>query len=63
MQDGPIGCHEDVVKYLSSKKYNDALLTVPMYLTIYFDFYTSQIQNYYITAHITWVQTILKSLF
>ena len=59
---------EDVYDYVSKwiafqERYNEVLPTIPLYSNIYFDFYTSQLQNYYITAHVTWTQAILESYF
>ena len=59
---------EDVYDYVSKwisfqERYNEVLPTIPIYSNIYFDFYTSQLQNYYITAHVTWTQAILESYF
>ena len=39
------------------------LPTIPVYSNIYFDFYVPQLQNYHITAHVTWTQAILESYF
>ena len=36
---------------------------IPLYSNVYFDFYNSQLQNYQITAHVTWSQAILQSYF
>ncbi len=59
---------EDVYDYVSKwiafqERYNEVLPTIPIYSNIYFDFYTHQLQNYYITAHVTWTQAILESYF
>ena len=39
------------------------LPAIPLYTNIYFDFYTGQLQNYVITAHVTWSQAILEAFF
>ncbi len=59
---------QDVYDYVSKwisfqERYNEVLPTIPIYSNIYFDFYTSQLQNYWITAHVTWTQAILESYF
>ena len=59
---------EDVYDYVSKwisfqERYNEVLPTIPVYSNIYFDFYTPQLQNYYVTAHVTWSQAILESYF
>ena len=59
---------QDVYDYVSKwisfqERYNEVLPTIPIYSNIYFDFYTSQLQNYYITAHVTWTQAILEAYF
>ena len=45
------------------ERYNEVLPAIPIYSNIYFDFFTSQLQNYQITAHVTWSQAILESFF
>ena len=32
---------------------------IPVYTNIYFDFYTSWLQNYYISQNVTWGQAII----
>ena len=60
----PLDVYDYVVKWISfQERYNEVLPTIPIYSNIYFDFYTSQLQNYYITAHVTWTQAILESYF
>ena len=59
---------EDIYDYVSKwisfqERYNEVLPTIPLYSNIYFDFFTNQLQNYYITAHVTWSQAILESYF
>ena len=58
----------DVYSYVSKwvafqERYNEVLPAIPLYSNIYFDFYTSQLQNYIITAHVTWTQAILEAYF
>ena len=58
----------DVYTYVSKwisfqERYNEVLPTIPLYSNIYFDFFNSQLQNYWITAHVTWSQAILEAYF
>ena len=39
------------------------LPAIPIYSNIYFDFFTNQLQNYYVTGHVTWSQAILEAYF
>ena len=51
-----------MVKWLSfQQRYNEVLPTIPVYSNTYYDFYTSRLQNYDPTAHVTWTQAILLS--
>ena len=60
----PGNVYEYVGKWIAfQERYNEVLPTIPIYSNIYFDFYTSQLQNYYITAHVTWTQAILEAYF
>ncbi|MBR1686082.1 MAG: hypothetical protein IJ708_13190, partial [Clostridia bacterium] len=60
----PLDVYEYVAKWISfQERYNEVLPTIPIYSNIYFDFYNAQLQNYYITAHVTWTQAILESYF
>ena len=60
----PLDVYDYVTKWISfQERYNEVLPTIPIYSNIYFDFYTSQLQNYYITGHVTWTQAILESYF
>ena len=60
----PLDVYDYVSKWISfQERYNEVLPTIPLYSNIYFDFYTSQLQNYYITAHVTWTQAILEAYF
>ena len=43
------------------ERYNEVLPTIPIYSNIYFDFWNPYLQNYKITAHVTWTQAILES--
>ena len=58
----------DVYTYVTKwikfqERYNEVLPCIPLYSNIYFDFFTPYLQNYYITAHVTWSQAILESFF
>ena len=51
-----------MVKWLSfQQRYNEVLHIIPVYSNIYYDFYTSRLQNYDPTAHVSWTQAILLS--
>ena len=53
-----------VTKWVSfQERYNEVLPTIPIYSNIYYDFYTDQLQNYYITGQVTWSQAILLAYF
>ena len=53
-----------VVKWIRfQERYNEVLPTIPVYSNIYFDFFVPELQNYNITAHVTWSQAIAESLF
>ena len=45
------------------ERYNEVLPAIPVYSNIYFDFFTEELQNYSIPAHVTWSQAILESYF
>ena len=61
-QTDPSDVYDYVSKWISfQERYNEVLPTIPIYSNIYFDFYTSQLQNYFITAHVTWTQAILEA--
>jgi len=58
----------DVFDYVSKwvsfqERYNEVLPAIPIYSNIYFDFFVPDLQNYYITAHVTWSQAILEAYF
>ena len=58
----------DIFEYVSKwvsfqERYNEVLPAIPVYSNIYFDFYVPYLQNYSITAHVTWSQAILESYF
>ena len=58
----------DVYMYVSKwmsfqRRYNEILPTIPIYSNIYYDFYTPYLQNYVITAQVTWSQAILLAYF
>ena len=60
----PENFYEYVVKWIRfQERYNEVLPAIPLYSNVYFDFYISQLQNYQITAHVTWSQAILQSYF
>ena len=60
----PKDVYDYVAKWISfQERYNEVLPTIPIYSNIYFDFYTNQLQNYWITAHVTWTQAILEAYF
>ena len=60
----PENYYEYVVKWIRfQERYNEVLPAIPLYSNIYFDFFTDQLQNYEITAHVTWSQAILQSYF
>ena len=60
----PGALYDYVVKWISfQERYNEVLPCIPIYSNIYYDFYTEYLQNYYITAHVTWSQAILESYF
>ena len=44
-------------------RYNEVLPTIPVYFNIYTDFYVNYLQNYIITAQVTWSQAILLAYF
>ena len=45
------------------KRYNEVLPTIPVYSNIYTDFFVDYLQNYVITAQVTWSQAILLAYF
>ncbi len=45
------------------ERYNEILPTIPIYSNIYYDFYNQYLQNYEITAQVTWSQAILLAYF
>jgi ABC-type transport system substrate-binding protein len=58
----------DIYGYVSKwmdfqDRYNEVLPTIPIYSNIYFDFYNEYLQNYEITAQVTWTQAILLAYF
>ncbi|MBR3494218.1 MAG: hypothetical protein IKH38_02210 [Clostridia bacterium] len=58
----------DVYDYIArwiafQERYNEVLPAIPLYSNIYYDFYSDQLQNYWITAHVTWTQAILEAYF
>ena len=60
----PMAIYDYMVKWVSfQERYNEVLPAIPIYTNIYFDFYTSQLQNYNITTHVTWTQAILEAYF
>jgi ABC-type transport system substrate-binding protein len=60
----PGAVYEYVTKWITfQERYNEVLPCIPLYSNIYFDFFTGMLQNYHITAHVTWTQAILESYF
>ena len=60
----PESYYEYVVKWIRfQERYNEVLPAIPRYSNVYFDFYTGDLQNYNILAHVTWSQAILESFF
>ena len=58
----PGDVYDYVSKWISfQERYNEVLPTIPVYSNIYFDFYVPYLQNYYVTAHVTWTQAILEA--
>ena len=58
----------DIYTYVSKwiefqDRYNEVLPTIPIYSNIYYDFFTQYLQNYVITAQVTWSQAILLAYF
>jgi ABC-type transport system substrate-binding protein len=63
-QTDPLDVYDYVSKWISfQERYNEVLPTIPIYSNLYFDFFTSQLQNYHVTAHVTWSQAILEAYF
>jgi ABC-type transport system substrate-binding protein len=63
-QTDPKDVYDYVSKWISfQERYNEVLPAIPIYSNIYFDFYTSELQNYHVTGHVTWSQAILQSYF
>ena len=42
-------------------RYNEVLPAIPVYSNAYYDFYNRKLENYEITAHVTWSQAILAA--
>ena len=60
----PKDVYDYVAKWVSfQERYNEVLPAIPIYSNIYFDFYTSMLQNYHVTGHVTWSQAILQAYF
>ena len=56
--------YEYVTKWIAfQERYNEVLPAIPLYSNFYFDFYTTQLHNYNITAHVTWTQAILDAYY
>ncbi len=58
----------DIYTYVSKwidfqERYNEVLPTIPVYSNVYYDFFTPYLQNYVITAQVTWSQAILLAYF
>ena len=45
------------------EKLTEYLPLLPVYSNVYFDFYTSELQNYDILYHITWGDAIVPSIY
>ncbi len=59
---------EDVFGYVRKwiafqERFNEVLPMIPVYSNIYYDFYTKELVNYNITAHLTWSQAILDAVY
>ncbi len=53
-----------MVKWIRfQERYNEVLPTIPVYSNMYFDFFVPELQNYSITAHVTWSQAVAESMF
>ncbi len=60
----PADVYGYVCKWITfQERYNEVLPAIPIYSNIYFDFFTPYLQNYNITAHVTWSQAILEAWF
>ena len=60
----PDDAYNYVKKWVAfQERYNEVLPAIPVYSNIYYDFYSGQLQNYFITAHVTWSQAILSAYF
>ena len=60
----PADVYDYVAKWISfQERYNEVLPAIPIYSNIYFDFFTPMLQNYHVTAHVTWSYAILESYF
>lgn len=60
----PYDYYTYVKKWIAfQERYNEVLPTIPVYSNIYFDFWTNELQNYFITAQVTWSQAIVLSYF
>ena len=60
----PLDYFEYVGEWISfQKRYNEVLPTIPIYSNVYHDFFTEYLQNYEITAQVTWSQAILLAFF
>ena len=60
----PQDVYDYIAKWISfQERYNEVLPAIPIYSNIYYDFYTDKLQNYWITAHVTWPYAILESYF
>ena len=60
----PYDVYDCVAKWVSfQERYNEVLPTILVCGNYYFDFWNSRLQNYHITAHVTWTQAILNATF
>ena len=60
----PGAIYEYVVKWIRfQERFSQVLPLIPIYSNVYFDFYSSMLQNYQVTGHVTWSQAILEAYF
>ena len=60
----PYDYYTYVKKWIAfQEKYNEVLPTIPVYSNVYFDFLINELQNYFITAQVTWSQAIVMAYF
>ena len=60
----PYDVYDYVARWVAfQERYNEVLPTIPVYGNYYYDFWCDRLQNYDITAHVTWTQAILNASF